>query len=88
MPDVLANLDHFGQRLEVWREVETSGGSREYTRLFRSNPAAQVSIAPLQEAGWVDEKGYIVNLPEQGLPVFGRNALGPFSPIDTYTSRN
>lgn len=85
LPDVLANLDHFGQRLEVWRETEISGGSREWTRLFLSAPAAQVSIGPLQDAGFVDEDGYIVRMPESGwLPVFGRNALGRYSKIDQF----
>ena len=85
LPDVLANLDHFGQRLEVWLETELSGGSREWRRLFRSAPAAQVSIGPLQDAGYVDEEGYIVRMPESGwLPVFGRNALGPYSQIDQF----
>lgn len=86
LPDVLANLDHFGQRLEVWRETEISGGSREWTRLFLSAPAAQVSIGPLQDAGFVDEDGYIVRMPEAGaaLPVYGRNALGPYSQIDQF----
>lgn len=85
LPDVLANLDHFGQRLEVWLETELSGGSREWRRLFRSAPAAQVSIGPLQDAGYVDEEGYIVRMPESGwLPVFGRNALGRYSKIDQF----
>ncbi len=86
LPDVLANLKHFGQRLEVWLETEISGGSREWRRLFRSAPAAQVSIGPLQDAGYVDEEGYIVRMPEAGaaLPVYGRNALGPYSKIDQF----
>lgn len=86
LPDVLANLEHFGQRLEVWLETEISGGSREWRRLFRSAPAAQVSIGPLQDAGFVDEDGYIVRMPEAGaaLPVYGRNALGPYSKIDQF----
>lgn len=85
LPDVLANLDHLGQRLDVWLETEISGGSREWRRLFRSAPAAQVSIGPLQDAGYVDEEGYIVRMPESGsLPVFGRNALGSYSQIDQF----
>lgn len=86
LPDVLANLEHFGRRLEVWLETELSGGSREWLRLFRSAPAAQVSIGPLQDAGFVDEDGYIVRMPEAGaaLPVYGRNALGPYSKIDQF----
>lgn len=85
LPDVLSRLDWFGQRLEVWLETEISGGSREWRRLFRSKPAAQVSIVPLQDAGFVDEDGYIVRMPESGwLPVFGRNALGPYSQIDQF----
>lgn len=85
LPDVLANLDHFGDRLEVWMETEMSGGSREWRRLFRSAPAAQISIAALQSAGLVDGDGYVTQLDSAGqLPVYGRNALGPFSVVDTF----
>ncbi|MDP3926149.1 MAG: hypothetical protein U1E02_45060 [Hydrogenophaga sp.] len=85
LPDVLAHLDHFGERLEVWMETEMSGGSRVWRRLFRSAPAAQVSIAALQSAGLVDGDGYVTQLDSAGqLPVYGRNALGPFSVVDTF----
>ena len=89
LPDVLAHLDHFGERLEVWLETEMSGGSREWRRLFRSAPAAQVSIAALQDAGYVDGDGYVTQLDSAGqLPVYGRNALGPFSVVDTFRPAN
>lgn len=84
MPTVISNLEAFGQRVELWR-VHSSLA----TLLWRSAPVAEISLRSMEEEGFINSSGRVLNFDKQGgFPVLGRNSLGKYYEIDRYIPSN
>lgn len=85
LPDVLANLEVFGQRVEVWEAHPSKNGYIESKKIWTSQPAAQISISHMYETGWIDQNRYIRRYNSEGaFPIFGRSAINGYLKIDEF----